>query len=235
MKKIMTKKTVEPIEAIMMHSINSNPYDRSWLSWVELWWKWCYSKADGSPTSDSSREPFTGIQRHKKVWFLGGSFGGKASRKCEIPGGRSIFFPIINDLISFATDSHLKSESELSAYAKADLDETRIPPTHLNIDGFEIPDIEKYRVQTPVFDIVLPPRKPNSNEIGSWFSSQLPVKTRAVSDGYWAFVKPLQRGKHRIEFIGEKLQYDTWVRNSVEEQISIPKFRVDVTYQIHVS
>src|SRR3954447_26317355 len=104
----MTKQTEEPIETIMMHSINSNPYGRSWPSWVELWWKWCYSKADGSSASDSSWEPFTDIQRHKKVWFLGGTFGGKASRKCEIPGCRSIFFPIINDLISFATDPHLK-------------------------------------------------------------------------------------------------------------------------------
>jgi hypothetical protein len=230
----MTKKTVEPIETIIMHPINSNPYGRSWSSWVELWWKWCFSKADGSPASDSSWEPFTGIQKHKKVWFLGGTFGGKANRKCEIPGRRSIFFPIVNDLISFATDPQLKNESELSAYAKADLDEIRIPPTHLNIDGFEVPDIKKYRVQSPVFNIVLPPRKPNSDEIGSWFSSQIPVKTRAVSDGYWVFLKPLQRGEHRIEFIGEKLEYEPRVKNCVGEQMTNPKFRVDVTYQIYV-
>jgi|KBSMisStandDraft_5_1062788.scaffolds.fasta_scaffold123237_1 hypothetical protein len=230
----MTEQTEEPIETIIMHSININPYGLSWPSWVVLWWKWCFSKADVSPASDSSWEPFTGLQRHKEVWFLGGTFGGKANRKCEIPRRRSIFFPIVNDLISFATDPQLKNESELSAYAKADLDETRIPPTHLNIDGFEIPDIKKYRVQSPVFDIVLPPIKPNSNEFGSCFSSQLPVTTRAVSDGYWAFLKPLQRGEHRIEFIGEKLEYDTKVKNGVEEQMTIPKFRVDVTYQIYV-
>jgi hypothetical protein len=172
--------------------------------------------------------------KFRRVWFLAGTFGGTTRRKCKIPKCTSIFFPIINDLISFATDPHLQNESELRTYAKADLDQIRIPPTHVNIDGFEIPNLEKYRVQTGIFDISLPPRKPNSTEAGSWFSSQLPVTTRAVSDGYWIFLKPLQCGVHRIEFVGEKLQYDKRVKGGVERNVKVPRFRVDVIYQVEV-
>jgi hypothetical protein len=230
----MKRKTAGSCTAIKMHSINSMPYGRSWACWAELWWKWCYSRPDEWITSERCCGPCTTDQRYEKVWFLAGTFGGKASRKCEIPRGSSIFFPLINDIISFATDPHLRDESELCAYAKADLDETLIPPTHLNIDGFEIHDVEKYRVHTSVFDIILPPRKPNSNQAGSWFSSQVPVPTRAVSDGYWAFLKPFRRGIHKIAFVGEKLQYDKRILNGVEQNIEVPKFRVDVTYQIFV-
>jgi hypothetical protein len=234
-KKIMNRKTAGSARATKMHSINSKPYGRSWACWAELWWQWCYSRPDEKTASDGCCEPYTIDHSYEKVWFLAGTFGGKASRKCEIPQGNSIFFPLINDIISFATDPHLRNESELCAYAEADLDQTLIPPTHLNIDGFEIPGIEKYRVQTSVFDIILPPRKPNSNRAGSWFSSQVPVATRAVSDGYWAFLKPFRRGVHRIAFVGEKLQYDNRIRNGFEQNIQVPKFRVDVTYQIYVS
>ena len=186
---------------VRLHSINSKPYGRSWAHWAEHWWKWCYSKPNESQVFDKSGEPLTHDYKFQSVCFLAGTFGGKARRKCKISKGCSIFFPIINDLISFATDPHLRNESELRMYAKADLDETKIPPTHVNVDGFDIRNIEKYRVQTRVFDIVLPPRKPNSTEAGSWFSSQLPVPTRAVSDGYWVFLKPLRTGVHEIEFV----------------------------------
>ena len=217
-----------------IYSINSRPHGRPWALWAELWWKWCYSGSNENLASNISRNFFSD-QWYEKVWFLAGTFGGKANRKCRLPKGRSVFFPIINDLISLATDPHLKDESELRAYAKADLDEVRIPPTHVNIDGFEILHIERYRFQTAIFDIVLPPRAPNSNQAGSWFPSLHSMRTRAVSDGYWIFLKPLHSGKHRIEFIGEKLQYDKRVKKGVEQNIRVPKFRVDVTYQIEVT
>jgi hypothetical protein len=222
------------METIRLYSINSKPYGRSWAYWAEQWWRWCYAKPNENLVSDNLREPYVGCDNFRNVWFLAGTFGGDASRKCRIPLGKSLFFPLINDLISFATDPHLRNESELRMYAKADLDETSIPPTRANVDGFEIPNIERYRVQTRVFDIALPPRKPNSTEAGSWFSSRIPVTTRAVSDGYWVFLKPLRNGLHRIEFVGEKLQYDKRIRGGIERNVKVPKFRIDVSYQIEV-
>src|SRR6266516_2253250 len=126
----------------LTHSIDSMPYGLSWDRWVQLWWKWCYPEyPEKSPVSDNSGGLCSKGQIYDKVWFLAGTFVGLVKskrpikRKCKISSGRSIFFPIINDLISFATDPHLKTENELLAYSKADLDTTKFPPTHVSVDG----------------------------------------------------------------------------------------------------
>lgn len=227
-------KNIQQMKAVRIHSLKSKPYGLSWSRWAEEWWKWCYSRPSEDPLYDVSADSLTHYSKFRNVCFLSGTFGGVAKRKCEIPKGHSIFFPLINDLISFATDPLLQNESELRMYAKADLDETSIPPSHVTVDGVEIPNIGRYRIQTRVFDIVLPPRKPNSTEAGSWFSSRLPVSTRAVSDGYWIFLKPLAIGAHEIEFVGEKLQFDRKIRRGIVRNVKVPKFRVEVTYQIEI-
>ena len=97
----------------------SRPFGKSWEKWAELWWLWCYSQpSDSNPISDLTGKYSASGQLYEKVWFLAGTFGGRAERICQIPSGRAIFFPIINDIISFATDPHLKTGEELRKYAK---------------------------------------------------------------------------------------------------------------------
>jgi hypothetical protein len=57
----------------------------------------------------------------------------------------------------------------------------------------ELQNVEKYRVQSPVFDLTYP----KSNVFG------LPSgPTRAISDGYWVFLKPLSPGMHDVYAAG---------------------------------
>ena len=81
---------------------------------------------ESNPVDDKIGEFCNKNQNDPNVWFLAGTFGGKAERTCTIPVGKAILFPIINDLISFAEYTHLKTESELRSYAKSDLDEATI-------------------------------------------------------------------------------------------------------------
>jgi hypothetical protein len=209
--------------SIRVYPINSAPCGKPWYEWVQRWWQWCYSEPyEKSPVYDRVGESCTKGQIYEDVWFLAGTFGGKAERKCRISNRRSIFFPILNDIISFATDPYLKTEQQLRSYANADLDETKF--LYVNIDGSELKDLKQYRIDTPIFEIRLPSQQQ---------PEQSYVTTKAVSDGYWIFLEPLPIGEHRIQFIGEKLEFDK-IRESTDKSIQLPTFRVEVKYNLTV-
>lgn len=203
-----------------------SPFEQTWETWVERWWQWCYSFPDASsPVTDSSGQFCKEHQDYKSVWFLAGTFGGKAERNCTLPRETSIFFPILTDIVSFYTDPRLKTKSELDAYSKADLDHTQL--ISVKMDGHIMLNLYSYRVHTNLFSIDVPDI---NNKV-------LRVKTQAISDGYWMFLKPLSLGKHRLEFIGEKLEFDRIddYKNISDNDIkNLAKFRVEVTYYIEI-
>jgi len=203
-----------------------SPFGKSWEEWAELWWQWCYSfsKSD-SPLNDSTGQLSNNGQIYESVFFLAGTFGGIANRNCTVTKETAFFFPILNDIVTYHTDPQLKNLSDLDAYSKLDLDHTNF--ISAKIDGNEIPILYTFRVHTHLFPINVPDKN----------DKRLRVKTEAVSDGYWLFLKYLTPGKHKIQFIGEKLDFDMIkdYRNfSNEELKALPKFRVEVTYNLEV-
>ena len=64
-----------------------------------------------------------------------------------------------------------------------------------SVDGISIKDLDKYRIESPLFSFTLP----KNNILG------LPanITTQSVSDGNWVFLKPLPIGKHVIYFKGD--------------------------------
>jgi hypothetical protein len=206
----------------LLYSRTDSPLGQTWEKWVESWWTWCYYDPYGeNPADDRTGKLSSKGQVLHDVWYLAGTFGGKAQRTCQVPKGMSIFFPIINDLISFHTDQHLKTESELHAYAKADLDHTLLLAA--KVDGCELQNLNSYRVHSSLFQITLPVEAGRS----------APVRTQAVSDGYWIFLKPLAPGEHKIEFMGEKLAFDRIIQDGASVE-NLPKFHVEVKYTMQV-
>jgi len=191
------------------------PYEKSWETWVELWWQWYYSfPYEDSPALDSTGEFSQKGHFQDSIWFLAGTNVGKVERNCTIPQGTAIFCPIINDIISYHTYPELKTDSELIAYAKTDLDQTNL--ISASLDGLKIPNLNLYRVQSNLFQINIPDRS----------NKDLWIKTKAVSDGFWLFIKPLSPGRHKLEFIGEKFEFDK-IKN-------LQKFRLEVTYHLQI-
>ena len=209
-----------------LYEREESPLGRSWEKWVELWWQWCYSFPEtNSPVTDLTGRYAGKGKIDDSVWFLAGTFGGKAERTCTIPKDNAIFFPILNNIISYYTDPFLMTQSDLRTYAKLDLDHTNF--VSATIDGQDILNLNLYRIQSQIFSINVPNK----------LDKEPPVRTEAVSDGYWLFLKPLRAGKHKIEFKGEKFEFDkieNYQNVSADDIKGLPRFNVEVTYNINV-
>ena len=188
-----------------------------------------------NPCVDQTGKYASENQHNKDVWFLAGSFGNTRTvvRKCTIPLGKSILFPVLLKQDSFANDTDLLTEEEL---VKRAIDATnRTKSLRVIVDGNSLDNIENYRVLTPVFDLTFP--ESNVYDVH-------PGTTRAVCDGYWIFLKPLGLGRHTILFRGEtslnnkttlEIMKNTEIYASIRNVIELRSvFRVDVLYGIRI-
>jgi hypothetical protein len=168
------------------------PFGKSWEEWTALWWKWVLSKPKSdNPGIDETGEKFTTDRSNPYVVFMVGTFGGHSERRYVLPAGMAILFPIINFTTSYKEEPQLKSEADLLARAKQDIDD--IVNKEAIINGWRLKCLEKYRVQSQVFDLTLPEDNVFGLEHGP---------TKAVSDGYWVFLKPLPKGNYDIHASG---------------------------------
>lgn len=168
---------------------DESPFGKSWEVWTTEWWSWCLSlPRDQNPITDITGEYASRNQRGP-VWFLAGTFGGTAERTCEIPAEKAIFFPISCNETSYAECPNFKTEAELRAFAKADIDQVKT--LMATVDGQRLPSSDLRRVRSPMFDLALP----EENVLGVAAGN-----TRSASDGYWVFLKPLPVGRHEIHF-----------------------------------
>lgn len=178
----------------LLYLRTESPFGMSWEEWTTRWWKWILSiPKKSNPGFDPTGEKFcvTDQSENKNVIFLVGTFGGPAERTYVIPSGKAILIPIINFTFCSIDEPLELSEKELQIRAQNDIDD--IVEKYASIDGKMIDDIEKYRVRSQAFDIVYP----KDNVFG--------IKggpTKAVSDGYWIFVKPMDKSNHDLQVIG---------------------------------
>jgi hypothetical protein len=179
-----------PWQSFFLRSVT--PFGVSWEEWTIRWWKWILSiPIDMNPGIDPSGKLFSSDQPYREVIFLAGTFEGHARRTYFIPTSRAIFFPVINFITSFAEEPQLKTESDLVTRANEDI--ASLTNVNLSIDGISIKNLNEYRVQSPVFDILF----------GETNAFKLPPgKTRAISDGFWIFLRGLPSGWHTIHAIG---------------------------------
>ncbi|MGW7103887.1 hypothetical protein [Streptomyces sp. NPDC054838] len=60
------------------------------------WWKWALSAPEEqSPVADTTGRN-AGWRQPDDLWFLAGTYGGRVVRRCGIPAGRPVFFPVLN-------------------------------------------------------------------------------------------------------------------------------------------
>jgi hypothetical protein len=160
----------------------------SWEDWTVKWWQWLLSiPLKDNPGMNIKDEWVELSPAESDVVFLVGAYAGSVSRKCVIPNEKSILVPIITFTTSYVEEPHLKTESDLILRARYDIN--GMTRKEAMIDGITLSDVEKYRVQSPVFDLVYP-----LNNV--WNLS--PGHSRAISDGYWLFLRPLNPGRHHI-------------------------------------
>jgi hypothetical protein len=200
------------------------PFGLAWKEWVVKWWQWSLElELEGnSPVEDENGTFCCKNQKDPNVWFLAGTYGGHVKRKCTISRDKSIFFPVITDLITFFGYKHLNTVLELENYAKSDLD--TLSKLEVYLDGFSLYELYENRVRSNYFEITYPFRN-NSGDLNS-------SNTGGISDGYWLFLKPLTTGTHHLHFTGEKAAFDEMSDNQLQDHV--PKFRVSADYILEV-
>jgi hypothetical protein len=179
-------------QPIAVFPANSKPHGLTYGEWTAKWWQWGYSiPKDINPAYDDTGKNCAQKQ-NGPVWFLAGTYGHPVNRKCDIPAGKAILFPILNSECSFAEFPKLETLSELRTCAKTIQDQ--VTTLNATVDGVPISDLQKYRIQSPPFNFTLP----LNNILG------LPsnITTQAIADGNWVFLKPLSPGSHKITFRG---------------------------------
>ena len=180
----------------------SSPYGKSYREWSARWWQWAYSvPASVNPLFDETGAK-CGQGQSGKVWYLAGVFNasGTASRECDVPEGKALLFPILNDefdnKICIEPNSHF-SVKTLRSQAKQALDSA----TNLTaqVDGVSI-DPTPFRTTSPTFNIKMPEGN-IAQELGcvEGAGTYAPV----VGDGWYIMLKPLSHGVHTVSFSGE--------------------------------
>lgn len=191
--------------------------------WSARWWQWAFSiPVDGHPLFDTA-DCRAGQSGH--VWFLGasfiasepapGRFLASATRKCTVPVGVALFFPVLNSEASTAegngtTDNQLRSAAKVFQDFAANLS--------VEVDGAAIQRLDTYRVQSPLFTWGLLPENNVLQAIG--FTDLVAgTQSPAVGDGVYLMLEPLTPGRHRIHFKGEAPAFN---------------FILDITYRVNV-
>lgn len=176
----------------MYYSKKEKPYGYSYGEWTVKWWQWAVSSpVDMNPVIDDTGK-YGGVNQSGPVWYLAGTLGENKLpvRKCVIPIGKALLFPVINYEINQLEDPKLKNGAALVKDVVEDIDD--IIKKEAIVDGVSIPT---YRVQSS--PNVFPLNVCNNN----WLNIS-PGLVDAAADGYWVFLKPLEPGSHEIYFHG---------------------------------
>jgi hypothetical protein len=192
---MMTPYTISLVRADSIkpgvYSVDDKPYGLTYGQWTANFWKWMISiPQQDNPNNDPTGEKCAINQTDPNVSYLAPTFGGVAERTCTIPSGKAILFPLLVGECNYLENPELKTESELRVCAKQTND-AGSRSIEAVVDGVKLKNLDKYRVESQLFDLTFPANNVFSVKAGN---------TKDVSDGFWVFLKPLPVGKHEIEF-----------------------------------
>jgi hypothetical protein len=209
--------------------VDQKVFGKSYGEWAGEWWKWAIGiPAATNPILDPTGE-FGTIDQKGPVWFLAGTFGGKAERSLTVPKGKWLFFPLLNNLwwapedlevAAFIVEEFLGldpeqlTDEELIRLAAAYHNEG-VKSLRCTIDGVRVEDPEQYHVSSPPFMIT-------DTDLLDDFGIPISIPNLSITDGYWIMLAPLSPGKHTISF-------SVRVRHP-----EFGRFQLDVTYHLTV-
>jgi hypothetical protein len=171
---------IQPNEVVDGNTIND---------YVNIWWQWAYSMPnESSPVRDVTGERCH-VGQHGKVWFLAGGYGtSKIRRRCTIPEGKYIFFPVIN-MVYWPKQKGSLSCEDAKKYAALNNDELLSIEINLNEAHASNPAHTRLSSEKCFNLLGLVPLEYNP-----------PNVYPAASDGYWVMLKPLEKGLHTLKF-----------------------------------
>lgn len=172
---------------------------RTAAEWTVEWWQWALSlPADRNPGFDADGTLGATAQRGP-VWFLIGAFNSTSvSRTVTVPAGRAILLPLVNtEWDSVGLPSALSVE-ELRRKAAETIASVDVGALLLEIDGQAVSGVERGRVRAGPFQYWYPDA--NAGQANGLVSPR-GIYAPALSDGYWAMLRPLPVGRHTVRWV----------------------------------
>jgi hypothetical protein len=211
---------------------DSAPFGKTFREWSAEWWQFVMSlPVATNPILDETGD-LCMVGQHGPVWFLFGVFGsGRIERRCTIPEGTALFFPIVN-VVSANTPNVCgqgpdnKSVQELRGESRRPVNTA----TNLlvKIDGEPIARLrrhpEDFRVKSTVFSLVFPEAE---NLVDAFCGGDhlVGVYAPAVDDGFYVMLKPLTVGEHRVRFHGEMPDFGPTTQEVIYHLTVVPVAR----------
>jgi hypothetical protein len=180
------------VSDVIYYTKKEKPHGLSYGEWTVKWWQWAVSSPKNENPIVDNTGKYADINQEGPVWYLAGTSGENniPIRKCSVPFGKSILFPVINYEINQLEDPKLRTEDAMVKHVVDDIND--IVKKEAIVDGVSMP---AYRVQSSPEVFELDVCEDNWLEIS-------PGLIKAAADGYWVFLKPLDLGKHEIYFHG---------------------------------
>jgi hypothetical protein len=172
---------------------DSNPYGLSYVEHTKNFWKWILSfPIDKNPWEDAVGSNCDNGQSksNSSIFYLSGNGGGISERKCIVPAGKSLFIPISQVEVSDKEVPHA-SPDDLIRIAKNDQDSVTSLYLSINDKIYEREELNKYRINTGVFDVFFPKDAIFGVTEGT---------SKAVADGYYIITKPIDKGNYTIQY-----------------------------------
>ena len=159
---------------------------RTQADWSRSWWQWAAQfDDDESPVADNTgRNCHLGQQG--EVWFLAGTYGSQRTiRKCTVPAGKYLFFPLINYVVYPREGYSLSCGMAMNSASRQT---NEVSSLVLELDGKLYKNLEAHRQWTrQCFDL---------DELSGGGLEP------AAANGYYIMLRPLSRGTHTLNFGG---------------------------------
>src|SRR5687768_16131991 len=175
--------------------IKTRPEGQTYGRWAAEWWQWALGvPAAVNPLTDTTGE-HCAQRQVDKVWFLAGSsMTDPVVRACEVPAGKSLFFPLINTFYGAALNDPPEDRTE--EFLREAGSCTEPAEISVEIDGFKLPQPTRFFTgasgsQSPFFNVQLPPG--NLFGVDETTIPEL-VLSPSAEQGYYLFVRPLHPG-----------------------------------------
>lgn len=181
---------------VSFFTASDSPYGKTYGNWTVEWWRWVLGIMKSiNPVIDTTGENADINGQVRDVIFLAGKLAEEAGslpkRRCTISAEKSILIPVINCEANPLEYPELKTDQDI--IERVLNDENTIIHAECYVDGSKITP-ERIRSDPAIFVI-------NMAE-DNLFNVNGGGITRASSDGYWTFLKPLSKGEHTITFEG---------------------------------
>jgi hypothetical protein len=184
---------VQAAEAPIPLAPDAQAYGLTLAEWSAAYLQWFLSiPMSTNPIFDES-DQFASIGQRMPVWFLPG--GSVIDRTLSVPSGASILL-YARAYVKWANPGEV-TEASLRAGLRDLVDQVPASGLPASVDGVEIPNLNQYRVKSPVFPLILPAdnvlgEPAHSGNGHEWVGL-------GVGDGYWLLLPPLSVGQHVIQ------------------------------------